>query len=43
MPEDNEFCNCLYVLLLGSFVKIDNGYYRGIFLKHANMQWKRKR
>ena len=42
MPEDNEFCNCLYLLLLSSFAKIDNGYYRGIFLKTCKYAVKKK-
>ena len=36
IPEDNEYCTCLSVILLDSVIEIDNGYYPQIFLE----QWK---
>ena len=31
IPEDNEYCTCLSVILLDSVVKISNVYYQSIF------------
>ena len=33
MPEVNECCTCLSIILLDSVVKIDNDYYPQMFLE----------
>ena len=38
ISENNEYCTCLYVRLLDSFIKIDNDYYQQIFLENSDMQ-----
>ena len=43
IPEDNECCICLSVILLDSVVKIDNDYYPEIFLKECKYEGKKKK
>ena len=43
MPEDNEYCICLSVILLDSVVKTDNDYYLQIFLKECKYAVKKKK
>ena len=38
IPEDNEYCTCLSVILLDSVVKIHNNYYPQIFLGECKLQ-----
>ena len=38
IPEDNECCTCLSVILLDSVVKTDNDYYPQIFLEERKLQ-----
>ena len=35
IPENNEYCTCLSVILLDSIVKIENDYYPQIFLEES--------
>ena len=38
IPQNNEHCTCLSVILLDCVVKIDNNYCPQIFLEEWNMQ-----
>ena len=38
IPEDNEYCTYLSVILLDSVVKIDDNYYPQIFLGECKLQ-----
>ena len=38
IPEKNEYCTCLSVILIDSVVKIENDYYRQMFKRNADMQ-----
>ena len=42
IPEDNEYCTFLFVILLDSVVKIDNDYYQKIFLEECKYAVKKK-
>ena len=35
IPENNEYCTYLYVILLDSVIKTDNDYYPQIFLEEC--------
>ena len=43
MPEDNECCACLSVILLDSVVIVDKKYYSQIFLKECKHGVKKKK
>ena len=43
MPEDNECCACLSVILLDSVVIVDKKYYSQIFLKECKYGVKKKK
>ena len=43
MPEDNECCACLSVILLDSLIIVDKKYYSQIFLKECKYGVKKKK
>ena len=43
MPEDNEYCACLSVILLDSLIIVDKKYYSQIFLKECKYGVKKKK
>ena len=43
IPEDNEYCDYLSVILLNSVIIVDKMYYPQIFLKECRYAVKRKR
>ena len=43
IPEDNEYCTCLSVILLHSVIKIDNDYYPQIILEECKYAVKKEK
>ena len=43
VPEDNEYCICLSIILLDFVIKTDNDYYPQIFLEECKYAAKKKK